>query len=1032
MTKADTKQPKKKRRWLRRLGGTLLVLLALVVIALIALHTSWGRTWSTQKLNELLASDNISIHLDTWEGVLPHKVSIPTFSMTQSNAPLMSATGLVLHADLGALLKGDLTVNSLTADSFRVGALPISAPSEKPPEPKEEKTSNGGSLPQIIVKQFEVGHLVVAPTIIPGGVDASLNADLALLPKNAATANLTLTPTDTSIEPLRLSADLHRNEFITGAVKLTTPLLRLSATQSIDNIVVDLKLADRDGQQVTSAEIKAAYQDLPIAIKLNATHNENLLTLNALSVASRGLNLDGSVIYDTDTRAMNGAVDWTLDPQHLLAALNETRATGTLSGSIKLASSNSHQVATAHLKLLKPGWSDLALNTVDLTLDATGPLEEFFTKPELTIQLAADGLTKGIATNATPLLDTLSLHTSWHPDNTNALTLSIAADRATTPGVASSNTATKARLDAILSTDALRVAGTITRDRPWADIDASIPLQTSTTNPIPTLDPDRPLAGFVKIDIPLRDILLLPDEISGPLRGNINLGGKPDAPTLIAKLDAPELSIDSDADQLDTQGHAQIEITYTNQVATLNADMDMKKLGTLTTKANVPLEVNLIENTYGIISNASAKADIMCDLDLSILNSLPFFVAQSITGNLDGSLRAERKGTNVTTTGSLKLRDGGYEHYVWKTRITDIRADLGLNEQGIVLKGISLSDGAKGTLTGNGRIKLKDQVAEAEMVAKRFKLIGAKGIHVMSSGDVTLSADPEHFSLKGEISVDEALIDVAELTFAPKTLDFEVVGEGTHTPAAAPEPTEDKPQRANVDIDLALKLNKNLQVKATILESTWDGTVRYKFTDGVQKLDGGLEVANGRIDFLGVWFDFKGGRVIMTDAWPPNPQLDIDAITTRFGVEATLSVGGLVSAPTFELKSEPPLHQDEILSYLLFGKSLSEISTTQVMSLAARLHQLRNPSFGTGFSDKAREALNVDYIDLRSDGDDTEIAIGKQINERLHSEIRQPVNNDNSGSIIQLEYELRHNISLDAEIGSEEDSFFGINWKKDY
>ena len=1031
MNTPDKKQPKKKRRWLRRLAGTVLALLALLILTLAALHTPWGRTWSTNKLNSLLASDNISIQIETWEGVLPHNVSIPSFSMTQSNAPLMSATGLVLHADLGDLLQGNLTINTLQADSFRLDALPVSAPTTNP-EPEQKEKDGGGGLPEITVRAFDVGNIAIAPDIIPGGLDASLNADLEILPGSSAVANLVLTPTDTSIEPLTLHANLTRHARVTGTLELKTPLIRISETQSVDNIDIQLTLDDRTGTQGATAVVKATYQDLPITVNLDATHQDTLLSLQTLSIASRGLTLTGDATYDTDSGAINGALEWDLDPSHLLELLDETRAKGIINGQVSLQSSNGLQSARATINLTEPGWDTLSLKTIALELDAHAPVQDFFTRPQLTIQMAASDFVKTVTTNTTPILDKLSLETAWRPGSTNALNLLLSAERALTPGIASSNTPTKAEMHASLTSDTFAIKGSIARDTPWINIDTAIPLISSPTNPIPALDPEGTLSGVIDIDIPLRDILLLPEEISGPLRGKILLGGKPDAPTLMAKLNAPKLAIDSDADQLDTSGEALIEIIYTNQIATLNADMNMKKLGTLKTSAHLPLELNLINNTYGVVSNEPANVDISCDLDLEILNALPFFVSQSITGHLDGSLKAQRQGTNLITTGSLKLREGGYEHFVWKTRITDIQADLGLNEHGIVLKGISLSDGAKGTLTGSGRIKIKDQVAEAEMIANRFKLIAAKGVHVMSSGDVTLSADPDHLSLKGEINVDEALIDVAELTFAPKTLDFEVLGEETNAPALPAQPKEEKTKRSNIDIDLALKLNKNLQIKAAILESTWDGTVRYTFADGVQKLGGGLEVANGRIDFLGVWFDFKGGRVTMTDAWPPNPQLAIDAITTRFGVEATLSVGGLASAPTFELTSDPPMHQDEILSFLLFGKSLSEISTTQVMSLAARLHQLRNPNFGTGFSDKAREALNVDYIDLRSDGDDTEIAIGKQINERLHSEIRQPVNNDNSGSVIQLEYELRHNISLDAEIGSEEDSFFGINWKKDY
>ena len=126
------------------------------------------------------------------------------------------------------------------------------------------------------------------------------------------------------------------------------------------------------------------------------------------------------------------------------------------------------------------------------------------------------------------------------------------------------------------------------------------------------------------------------------------------------------------------------------------------------------------------------------------------------------------------------------------------------------------------------------------------------------------------------------------------------------------------------------------------------------------------------------------------------------------------------------------MHRDEILSHLLFGKSLSDISTLQVMQLASHIYLLKNPSRALSLTDKAQDILAVDYIDFRDDGGESEVAIGKQLTEKVQTEIRRPIDSQAGGTVVDIEYELHPNISVETSIGNENDSHIGVNWKLDY
>ena len=307
-------------------------------------------------------------------------------------------------------------------------------------------------------------------------------------------------------------------------------------------------------------------------------------------------------------------------------------------------------------------------------------------------------------------------------------------------------------------------------------------------------------------------------------------------------------------------------------------------------------------------------------------------------------------------------------------------------------------------------------------------LVETEAVSIYASGDTKLKITPRELLIKSAISVDKADCNMDALTFAPKILEYEEVGADSE-----PEHEKEKKKaKRSTDIDINIDINKNLNVHSQIISSLWDGTAHYTMQNGKQNLTGEVEIRKGRLNLLGTEFILDGGKVILTGTWPPNPALDIDAETERYGVEATLTLRGVMNDPQFELTSNPPMHTDEIISYLLFGESLSDISTLRVMQLATQIYLLKNPSKALGITDRAQNMLSVDYIDFRDDGENSEIAIGKQLNERMLAEIRKPIESKNGGAAVDIEYELHKNISVETSIGNENDSHIGINWKMDY
>src|SRR3546814_13964866 len=78
--------------------------------------------------------------------------------------------------------------------------------------------------------------------------------------------------------------------------------------------------------------------------------------------------------------------------------------------------------------------------------------------------------------------------------------------------------------------------------------------------------------------------------------------------------------------------------------------------------------------------------------------------------------------------------------------------------------------------------------------------------------------------------------------------------------------------------------------------------------------------------------------------------ISIQASTSVENVNAILNISGRAQNPQIAFTSTPSLPQDEVMSRILFGESVTNLSATQAIQLAASLNSLR----GGGRSEERR------------------------------------------------------------------------------
>ena len=139
-------------------------------------------------------------------------------------------------------------------------------------------------------------------------------------------------------------------------------------------------------------------------------------------------------------------------------------------------------------------------------------------------------------------------------------------------------------------------------------------------------------------------------------------------------------------------------------------------------------------------------------------------------------------------------------------------------------------------------------------------------------------------------------------------------------------------------LDIRLNANNRVYVSGMGLDSEWRADLRVEGTTATPQIAGRVDLIRGELGLAGRRFRLTEGHVAFTGERPPNPTIDLAATSDIDQVTVGLNVSGRSNNPQIAFTSSPGLPQDEIVSRILFGSSVTQISALQAVQLAASLN----------------------------------------------------------------------------------------------
>jgi translocation and assembly module TamB len=148
---------------------------------------------------------------------------------------------------------------------------------------------------------------------------------------------------------------------------------------------------------------------------------------------------------------------------------------------------------------------------------------------------------------------------------------------------------------------------------------------------------------------------------------------------------------------------------------------------------------------------------------------------------------------------------------------------------------------------------------------------------------------------------------------------------------------------------------------------------------------------------------------------------------------ARMNLSGSAVSPKLTLTSEPPFPSDEILTRLLFGRGVADITPMQAVQLAAAARTLAGGNSSFDIMERARRFLTVDQLEVKqSEGTDkqTTVSAGKYLREGVYLEVEKGVGPESGKSSVEVD--VTPNMTLETEVGENAQGGVGLNWKLNY
>ena len=499
----------------------------------------------------------------------------------------------------------------------------------------------------------------------------------------------------------------------------------------------------------------------------------------------------------------------------------------------------------------------------------------------------------------------------------------------------------------------------------------------ATGNPQQTLKPGArleqlPLALLEELfDTPLR----VSNRVDARLAASLE-GGQLESADIEVKLGAGGISYDDP--ELPTESHlekGELRATLDKQGLSARLDLDLAGSDYL----NAALELPGYQPQTTDWHDQQLALKINGDLkDLLIVK----YLLEDV-GSFKGAMNVALQGTG--TLGKPQVSGGA----------TLSSAILVIDSLGIQLEQLNLNldsrnDGLRLTgsaVSGEGKVELLGDLAFNDIAnweanirvnGTRFEALHQPEAVILISPDLQARIAPPAIHLNGELHIPYARLQPRDLgKQTGRSSDVIIMDSKTSAP---PE------ERWQVYSQVRLSLGNDVEINGFGLKGDLLGTVDLKDKPKqVTRAQGTLSIERGTYEAFGRTLDIERGQLLFSGGPVDNPGLDFRASRTIKDVIAGIKVSGTLKKPDLTLFSDPTMSESDIISYISFGRPMSQVGEGGGSAVDSGLIAGGNLLGGMLGSAVGLEELGVEGGDT---ADDAAMVLGTYLSPQLYVRYR--------------------------------------------
>lgn len=279
-------------------------------------------------------------------------------------------------------------------------------------------------------------------------------------------------------------------------------------------------------------------------------------------------------------------------------------------------------------------------------------------------------------------------------------------------------------------------------------------------------------------------------------------------------------------------------------------------------------------------------------------------------------------------------------------------------------------------------------------------------------GNYTLSGPWNELTLKGRTDIKDAVFVLKE--FAQDDIEtVEVIEDDAGEP-----PVQMAALLPRLDVEIHLGSHVFLEGRG--LKSRLEGFLHVRGKENYD-IAGEIHATKGTFTFLNHRMRIIRGAVILAES---GIMVDIRTQLTLSDDTIYIRLDGSLENPKLHFSSENNLPKEEIISYMLFGKSTVTITPLQALRLASVLKSFSSAddSWNVKVMNAIRDYVPIDHIDVKVDDNDMQdstLEVGTFVKDDVYMEVERSASGEKNA--LKLEMDISEALKLETSISKQED-----------